>query len=82
MPLPPHAPRPRSEFRRIWALLRPYWFAEDRWPGRGLLALVLGLTLGSVGLTVLLADRNRRFYDALQGKDYPAFLSLLGWFTT
>ena len=75
------APHPRSSLRRIWALLRPYWLSDDRWPGRGLLALVLGLNLGSVGLTVLLADWNRRFYDALQGKDYPAFLSLLGWFT-
>ena len=71
----------RSALRRIWALLRPYWFAEDRWPGRGLLALVLGLNLGSVLMTVLLAQWNRRFYDALQGKDYLAFLSLLGWFT-
>lgn len=75
------APHQRIALRRIWALLRPYWFSDDRWPGRGLLALVLGLNLGSVALTVLLADWNRRFYDALQGKDYAAFLSLLGYFT-
>jgi ABC-type long-subunit fatty acid transport system fused permease/ATPase subunit len=81
VPSLPQAPRQRIALRRIWALLRPYWFSEDRWPGRGLLALVLGLNLGSVLLTVLLAQWNRRFYDALQGKDYPAFLSLLGYFT-
>ena len=81
MPPPRQAPCQRSTLRRIWTLLRPYWFGEDRWPGRGLLALVLGLNLGSVGLTVLLAEWNRRFYDALQGKDYSAFLSLLGRFT-
>jgi putative ATP-binding cassette transporter len=81
VPLLAQAPHQRNALRRIWALLRPYWFAEDRWPGRGLLALVLGLNLGSVLLTVLLAEWNRRFYDALQGKDYPAFLHLLGWFT-
>jgi putative ATP-binding cassette transporter len=75
------APQQRIALRRIWALLRPYWFSDDRWPGRGLLALVLGLNLGSVALTVLLAEWNRRFYDALQGKDYAAFLSLLGYFT-
>ncbi|HTP29283.1 MAG TPA: hypothetical protein VMK12_26920, partial [Anaeromyxobacteraceae bacterium] len=67
--------------RRIWTLLRPYWFSDDRWPGRGLLALILALNLGSVLVTVLLAQWNRRFYDALQGRDYRAFLSLLGWFT-
>ena len=36
VPSLPQAPSPRIELRRIWALLRPYWFAEDRWPGRGL----------------------------------------------
>ena len=74
-------PRQSIALGRIWALLRPYWFSDDRWPGRGLLALVLGLNLGGVFLTVLLAQWNRRFYDALQGKDYPAFLNLLGLFT-
>jgi putative ATP-binding cassette transporter len=77
LPIPPQ----RIALGRIWALLRPYWFSDDRWPGRGLLALVLGLNLGGVFLTVLLAQWNRRFYDALQGKDYPAFLHLLGLFT-
>ncbi len=76
-PTPPQ----RIALRRIWALLRPYWFSGDRWPGRALLALVLVLNLGSVALTVLLSEWNRRFYDALQGKDYAAFLSLLGYFS-
>jgi putative ATP-binding cassette transporter len=76
----PQAPRERIRPARLWQLLRPYWFSEDRWPGRGLLALVLGLNLGSVGIAVLLAEWNRQFFDALQVKDYPAFLSLLGRF--
>jgi hypothetical protein len=53
---------------RVWRLLRPYWFSEDRWPGRGLLLLIIALTLGSVWLTVLVAQWNRRFFDALQEK--------------
>ena len=61
-------------------MLRPYWVSEDRWPGRGLLAVVLGLNLGGVGLAVLLAEWNRQFFDALQVKNYPAFLGLLGRF--
>jgi vitamin B12/bleomycin/antimicrobial peptide transport system ATP-binding/permease protein len=76
----PLAPRERIAFSKLWGLLRPYWFSDDRWAGRGLLALVVGLNLASVLVTVLLAEWNRRFYDALQGKDYPVFLSLLGWF--
>jgi putative ATP-binding cassette transporter len=42
-----------------------------------LLALVLGLNPAVVILTVLLAQWNRHFFDALQGKDYAAFLTLL-----
>jgi membrane protein implicated in regulation of membrane protease activity len=74
------APRQKIAPGRLWALLRPYWFSEERWVGRGLLALVIGLNLASVFLTVLLAYWNRQFFDALQVKDYPTFLRLLGWF--
>ena len=79
-PSPPRSPRERIPITRVWQLLRPYWFSDDRWPGRGLLALVIGLNLGGVGLAVLLANWNRQFFDALQVKDYPAFLHLLGQF--
>jgi putative ATP-binding cassette transporter len=65
---------------RVWQLLRPYWFSEDRWAGRGLLALVIGLNLGGVGLAVLLANWNRQFFDSLQTKNYPVFLHLLAQF--
>ena len=65
---------------RVWRLLRPYWFSEDRWPARSLLALVIALTLGGVWLTVLVAQWNRLFFDALQEKNYSAFVSLLGRF--
>ncbi len=70
----------RGYFVKLWALLKPYWFSEDRWAGRGLLALVISLNLGSVFLTVLLARWNRDFFNALQQKDYHSFLSLLGTF--
>ena len=73
-------PAQRSSVAKVWALLRPYWFSEERWTGRGLLALVVGLNLAGVLLAVLLARWNRQFFDALQGKDYVAFLTLLGRF--
>jgi vitamin B12/bleomycin/antimicrobial peptide transport system ATP-binding/permease protein len=80
-PTPPReAPRERIPLARVWQLLRPYWFSEDRWPGRGLLVLVVALTLGGVWLTVLVARWNRLFFDALQEKNYAAFVSLLGRF--
>ncbi len=73
--------RERGYFVRLWALIKPYWFSEDRWPGRGLLALVVALNLGAVFLNVLLAEWNRRFFNALQTKNYHDFLYLLGYFT-
>ena len=72
--------RERISLARVWRLLRPYWFSEDRWPGRGLLVLVIALTLGGVWLTVLVARWNRLFFDALQEKNYAAFVGLLGRF--
>ena len=79
-PTPPQSPRERIPLAQVWQLVRPYWFSEDRWAGRGLLALVIGLNLAGVALAVLLTDWNRRFFDSLQVKNYPVFLHLLGQF--
>ncbi len=62
---------------RAWAMIRPYWFAEDRWAGRGLLLAVVLLTLGMVYLTVLLNQWNNAFYNALQDKNVVAFRAQL-----
>ncbi len=75
------APPERICISKVWALLCPYWVSEERWVGAGLLALVVGLNLASVFLVVRLTQWNRHFFDALQGKDYPAFLTLLGRFS-
>ncbi|HSE04089.1 MAG TPA: ABC transporter ATP-binding protein/permease [Methylomirabilota bacterium] len=66
----------------VWTLTRPYWFAEDRWAGRGLLLLVIGLNLAIVYINVLLNHWNNAFYNALQDKDAAVFWSQLvrfGW---
>ena len=44
------------------------------------MVLVIALTLGGVWLTVLVARWNRLFFDALQERNYAAFVSLLGRF--
>ena len=72
-----YALRKRGYLARLWGLIRPYWFSEDRWAARGLLLLVIALTLAGVYITVLLAEWNRNFFDALQEKNYDAFLHLL-----
>ena len=67
----------RSFLARLWALTAPYWRSEERWKARGLLAAVIALTLGGVGLLVLLNNWNREFYNALEQRDAGAFGQLL-----
>lgn len=64
----------------IWRLARPYWFSEDRWAGRGLLAVIVGMSLGLVFLNVLFNKWNNAFYDTLQNHDLPGFYHQLGIF--
>jgi vitamin B12/bleomycin/antimicrobial peptide transport system ATP-binding/permease protein len=69
--------RLRELLRDAWTLMRPYWFSEDRWAGRGLLLVVVGLNLFIVYINVLLSQWYNAFYNSLQDKNYDAFLSLL-----
>ena len=64
----------RPLLRDAWAIVRPYWFSDDRWAGRGLLLVVIALTLGIVYINVLLNQWNNTFYNALQDKDYAVFM--------
>jgi putative ATP-binding cassette transporter len=73
--------RLRELLRDAWTLIRPYWFSEDRWAGRGLLAVVVGLNLFIVFINVLLSKWYNLFYNSLQDKDVAAFWSLLGRFS-
>jgi vitamin B12/bleomycin/antimicrobial peptide transport system ATP-binding/permease protein len=64
----------RQLLRDAWAIVRPYWFSEDRWAAWGLLLVVVALTLGIVYINVLLNQWNNTFYNALQDKDYAVFV--------
>jgi putative ATP-binding cassette transporter len=67
----------RQLLRTAWAIARPYWSSEERWAGRGLLLVVVALTLGMVYINVLLNEWTNTFYNALQDKDYAVFLHQL-----
>ncbi len=69
--------RLREMLRDAWTLIRPYWFSEDRWAGRGLLLVVVALNLFIVYINVLLSKWYNLFYNSLQDKDFAAFGSLL-----
>ena len=64
----------------LWFLVRPFWFSEERWPARGLLAVIVGMNLGLVYLNVLFNQWNNAFYNALQEKNLDVFVHQLIWF--
>lgn len=67
--------------RDLWALTRPYWFSDERWSARALLAVIVSLSLGLVYLEVLFNRWQNDFYNALQNKDMTAFYELLWYFS-
>ena len=69
-----------STLATIWRLAIPYFRSEESWPGRVLLAAVIGIELSIVGITVLLNQWNNRFYNALQDRNWDAFVSELLFF--
>jgi putative ATP-binding cassette transporter len=61
-----------------WRLTRPYFMtSEEKWSARGLLLAIIAMNLTLVGLSVVLSFWRREFYNALQDKDWKAFLELL-----
>ncbi|HYM31338.1 MAG TPA: ABC transporter ATP-binding protein/permease [Candidatus Cybelea sp.] len=67
----------RFTWREFWALSRPYWFSDERWSARGLLALIVGLNLGQVYLSVVFNEWNNLFYNALQEYNQPEYFHQL-----
>jgi len=64
----------------IFRLARPYFFSEDHWAGRVLLAAVIAIELSIVAINVMLNQWNNRFYNALQERNWDTFVSELLFF--
>jgi putative ATP-binding cassette transporter len=65
----------------VWRIASPFFRSEDRWPGRILLASVIGIELSIVAITVLINEWNAQFYNALQDRNWDAFVYQLGYFS-
>ena len=61
----------------VWRLSRPYFRSEEKWSAWTLLISIIFLNLSMVGMNVVLNFWNREFYNALQAKNWEAFLQLL-----
>ena len=70
----------RSTLAAVWRIAAPYFRSEDKFAGRLLLASVIAIELTVVGINVLLNQWNNRFYNALQEKDWDAFVREMGIF--
>lgn len=64
-----------------WALTKPWFVSEEKNRARGLLAVVVALTLVMVGINVVFSLWQARFYNALQEKDWDGFVRELTFFT-
>ena len=69
-----------STLATIWRLAAPYFYSEDRWPGRILLAAVIAIELAIVTINVLLNQWNARFFNAIQDRNWENFVSELLFF--
>jgi len=65
----------------VWRIAGPYFRSDDRWAGRVLLAAVIAIELSIVGITVLINEWNNNFYNALQNRDWDAFVYQLEYFS-
>ncbi len=63
--------------RDAWKLANPYFRSEEKLSAWTLLIAIVSLNLLMVGLTVVLNFWNGQFYDALQQKDWSAFVQLI-----
>jgi vitamin B12/bleomycin/antimicrobial peptide transport system ATP-binding/permease protein len=61
----------------LWALTKPFWWSEERWAARGLLAAIVALNLGLVYVNVLINQWNNDFYNTLQQMDKDGFFHQL-----
>jgi vitamin B12/bleomycin/antimicrobial peptide transport system ATP-binding/permease protein len=66
-----------STIATIWRLSVPYFYSEDRWPGRVMLAAVIAMELALVALNVILNIWYNFFYNTLQDHNWNGFVKAI-----
>jgi putative ATP-binding cassette transporter len=64
-------------FQEAWGLAKPYFWSEEKWSARGLLASILALNLLMVFFNVVITYWNRDFFNAVQAYDATTCIHLL-----
>ena len=70
----------RNFMQGMWQITKAYWFSEDKWKARALLAVIVALNLGQVYILVLVNEWSNTFYNTLQNHDKDGFVSAIGTF--
>jgi putative ATP-binding cassette transporter len=70
----------RNFVQGVWQITKAYWFSEEKWKARALLAVIVALNLGHVYILVLINEWNNTFYNTLQNHDKDGFVSAIGTF--
>jgi vitamin B12/bleomycin/antimicrobial peptide transport system ATP-binding/permease protein len=60
-------------FRQFWSIAKSYWSSDEKWKARGLLLLVILLSLGYTGLSVLLNNKRGELISSLSVRDQARF---------
>ena len=63
----------RHLLQRFGEIAKPYWFSQEKWRARGLLALLVVLLLGQTQFNVLFNEQTGEFTSALAGRDADRF---------
>ncbi len=63
--------------REAWHLAKPYFWSEEKWSARGLLAAIIALNLLMVFFNVIITYWNRDFFNAVQAYDSKTCIHLL-----
>jgi vitamin B12/bleomycin/antimicrobial peptide transport system ATP-binding/permease protein len=60
-------------FRQFWSIAKSYWSSDRKWQARGLLLLVILLSLAYTGLSVLLNNKRGELISSLSVRDEARF---------
>lgn len=67
--------------KQFWAIAKTYWLSEEKWPACRQLLLVLLLSFGYTGLSVLLNNQRGALISALSAQDQARFWQIILVFT-
>lgn len=67
----------RHLWQRFLTIAKPYWFSQEKWGARGLLAVLLLFSLSVNGINVFISFVGRDFMTALASKQASRYFQLL-----